>query len=238
MRLTVAARPLGHSQGGSTRAEPWLPSRKVEWQSHRLHSQTSEPNITQVHQQQQTKNKHAQQNTMGRTVEARPLGPTQGGSTRAVPWLPAQEVEWQRHRLHKQKETNQHQDMLKTRQTGGNHKVPSVVWRVSHGGLSLGGDRIPQEVPHLGSTEVRRNHKRGLRNKESIERRKLARSQKRWKLRKDKRKSKHQGGTSRPPREAQDPGRTNIQKLSIGQDLKIATLNLRGLKQAGKREEV
>ena len=175
---------------------------------------------------------------MGRTVEARPLGPTQGGSTRAVPWLPAQEVEWQRHRLHKHKESNQHQDMRNTRQTGGNHKVPSVVWRVSHGGLSLGGDRIPQEVPHLGSTEVRRNHKRGLRNKESIERRKLARSQKRWKLRKDKRKSKHQGGTSRPPREAQDPGRTNIQKLSIGQDLKIATLNLRGLKQAGKREEV
>ena len=35
-RMTVDARPLGQTRGGSTRAVPWLPPMGVVWQSHRL----------------------------------------------------------------------------------------------------------------------------------------------------------------------------------------------------------
>ena len=47
---------------------------------------------------------------------------------------------------------------------------------------------MPQEAPHLGSKKTVRSNDRGLRSEGAIERRKMARSQMRWKLRKDKKK--------------------------------------------------
>ena len=81
-----------------------------------------------------------------------------------------------------------------------------------------------------------RNHDRGLRSIAAIERRKEQRTLKTWKLRKIVKQEKK--GIPRPQPEAQDPEGPTLAKFQIGGKLNIATLNVRGMKQVGKREEI
>ena len=84
--------------------------------------------------------------------------------------------------------------------------------------------------------ETRRNTKHGLRSQEAIETRKEKRTLKRWNDRREHRKAK--GKTPGPPRGAQEPTARHKVKMAAGTTIKIATLNVRGMKQIGKREEI
>ena len=57
-------------------------------------------------------------------------------------------------------------------------------------------------------------------------------------MRKQTRIQTNQGGSPRPPMEAQEPAKQRTPQLQYGRELRVATLNIRGLKHTGKREEV
>ena len=84
----------------------------------------------------------------------------------------------------------------------------------------------------------KKNTDRGLRCIAAIERRREERSVKRWAQRRAHRKGKINMDTPRPRGEAQEPTYKPQPTLEYTRHLKIATLNLRGLMQPGKREEV
>ena len=117
---------------------------------------------------QQSKRKHNQVNLAkpGWTVEAEPLSPSRGKSSRVRPWLISQGEVWQSHSTQKSQDNRQpttpasqsspaperphlhlrHQTHKAPQAIDG--KVPSVVRRVSHGSTALGGDRTPRGGHH------------------------------------------------------------------------------------------
>ena len=74
-----------------------------------------------------------------------------------------------------------------------------------------------------------------MRSEAATEKRKTQRSIKRWEKRREHSRKKHKGSLPRPSRKAQDPDLPYLQKLEYGREV---TINLRGLNQPGKREEI
>ena len=170
------------------------------------------------------------------------------GGSRVEPWPLSQGVVWSNHppRGTKDDKTNSTTPTQTTTQQPQakrnwtrTTRTPSAVWRVSHGGQPLSGDRNPSGRARIEDNPPPRNTARGLRSETAIDRRKTQRSLKRWAARRGKRADAH--SPPRPPvQEAQELHRDP--KLTINlpkqRTLRLATLNLCGLKQVGKREEV
>ncbi len=110
-------------------------------------------------------------------------------------------------------------------------------------GETLSGDRNP---PPRTQSPRKRNTKRGLRSTEAIEKRREKRTEKRRKARRKSRK--HSEGREvqheeknngiKPKAKAQEPKQRKGMKLRLGVERKISTINIRGVKKPGIRDEV
>ena len=97
--------------------------------------------------------------------------------------------------------------------------------------------KLPRGTPM--DTSATRNTCRGLRSEKATEERREKRSMKRWRKRREHRDEKNSKKEVNPrPPGAQEPAEPSLPKMKYGGKLKIATLNTKGLKQVGKREEI
>ena len=112
--------------------------------------------------------------------------------------------------------------------------------RVSHGDPVPCGDRNPQGNPQQPPPARARNTKRGLRSPTATETRKDDRSRRRWVCRQQHRQHcrSKSAGSPRPRKGVQEPDTNSAPKLTACRQIRIATINVRGLKQPGKREEI
>ena len=116
--------------------------------------------------------------------------------------------------------------------------VSGVAGKPRDSGILSGDQRTPTQSTPEGRKEIqdthpRRNTTRGLRSHDAISKRKQKRSLRRNQLRRQHRYNSH--FLSGAP--AQEP-RPLAPSLSLRQHLRIATLNVRGTKVAGKKKEI
>ena len=213
--------------------------------------------ITPAHTQPTTQPKHTQQATTTTqtptpqpTTTETPPTPQQAPTTNTTPPTPTQDIEIIIEIL---KDINKihNEDNEKPTEEKQKNKQDERRDQSKHAFTGMAGQ--PREKSQRRPKEPspkRRNNKRGIRGKTKTDERKEKRTEKRRNARQKQRDNKQAKGTNlfRTKKEraatAQQPqnkikfGKTRIAKIMLGTTFKIATLNTKGIKRQGAREEI